>query len=70
MNKKELMSYHSHAMQRNNTENSKQIFPEKKLRGHSPSFYFHLSVSDLCIPMIDLLPILLQEIMWTIPGNI
>jgi hypothetical protein len=69
MNKKELMSYHSHAMQRNNTKNSKQIYLEKKLRGHSPNFYFHLSVSALYIPMIDL-PILLQENMWTDPGNI
>jgi hypothetical protein len=69
MNKKELMCYHSHAMQRNNTENSKQIFPEKELRGHSPNFQFHVSVSDLYIPMIDL-PILLQENMWTDPENI
>ncbi len=26
---------------------SKYIFPEKELRGHSPSFHIHLSVSDL-----------------------
>jgi hypothetical protein len=35
------------AMQRNNTENSKQIFPEKQLRGHNPNFHVHVSVSDL-----------------------
>jgi hypothetical protein len=40
------------------TKNSKQIFPEMKLRVLSPNFYFHVSVSDLYIPMIGL-PILL-----------
>jgi hypothetical protein len=33
---------------------SKQVFPEKELRGYSPNFHIHLSVSDLYIPMIDL----------------
>jgi hypothetical protein len=47
--------------QKTNTENSKQIFPEKELRGHSPNFHIHVSVSDLYIPTINL-PILLQEI--------
>jgi hypothetical protein len=47
-------------MQRTNTENSKQIFPEKELRGHSPNFHIHVSVSDLYIPTMDL-SILLQE---------
>ncbi len=51
------------------TENSKQIFPEKELRGLSPNFRICVSVSDLYIPMISL-PILLQENMWTDPGNI
>jgi hypothetical protein len=46
--------------QRHNTENSKQIFPEKELRGLSPNAYIHVSVSDLYIPAISL-PILLQE---------
>jgi hypothetical protein len=46
--------------QRHNTENSKQIFPGKELRGYSPSSYIHVSVSDLYIPLIGL-PILLQE---------
>jgi hypothetical protein len=35
------------ALQRHNTENLKQIFPEKKLRGHSPNSYIYVSVSDL-----------------------
>jgi hypothetical protein len=56
-------------LQRTNTENLKQIFPEKKLRGHSPNFHIHVSVSDLYIPMIDL-PILLQKNMWIDHGNI
>ncbi len=50
--------------QRYNTENSKQIFPEKQLRGLSPNFHIHVSVLDLYIPRIDL-PILLQENMWS-----
>jgi len=32
------------AMQRTNAENSKQIFPEKELRAHSPNFHIHMSV--------------------------
>ncbi len=54
-------------LQRTNTENSKQIFPEKELRGHSPNFHFHVSVSDLYISTIDL-PILLQEMCGSILG--
>jgi hypothetical protein len=57
------------AIQRHNTENWKQIFPEKELRGLSPNFHIHVSVSDLYIPTI-VMPILLQENMWTDPGNI
>jgi hypothetical protein len=52
---------YKYTMQRTNTENWKQILPEKELRGHSPNFLIHVSVSDLYIPTIDL-PILLQEI--------
>jgi hypothetical protein len=37
-----------------NTENTKQIFPEKELCGHSPNFHIHVSVSDLYISPIDL----------------
>ncbi len=57
------------SLQRTNTENSKQIFPEKELLDHSPNFHMHVSVSDLYIPTMDL-PILLQENMRTEPGNI
>jgi hypothetical protein len=28
------------------------VFPEKELRGHSPNFHMHVSVSDLYIPSI------------------
>ncbi len=55
-----------HALQRNNTENSKQIFPEKELRCHRTNFHIHGSVRDLYIPTIDL-PILVQENMRTDP---
>ncbi len=57
----------NHKLQRHDTENSKQIFPEKELRGLIPNFHFHMSVSDLYIPTIGR-PILLQENMWTDPG--
>ncbi len=40
------------ARQRHCLENSKQIFPEIKLRGLVPSFHIHVSVSDLYIPTI------------------
>ncbi len=56
-------------LQRLNTGNSKQIFPGKELRGYSPSSYFHVSVSDLYIPLIGL-PILLPENWWAERGNI
>jgi hypothetical protein len=36
-----------------NTENLKQIFPEKELRGHNPNFHIHVSVIDRFIT-IDL----------------
>ncbi len=39
-------------LQRHNTQNSRQIFPEKKLRYLSPNFRIHVSVSDLYIPTI------------------
>ncbi len=48
------------ALQRTNTENSKQIIPEKELRGHSPNFHIHVSVRDFYITTIDL-SILLQK---------
>jgi hypothetical protein len=55
------------ALQRTNTENSNQIFPKKDVRGHSPNFHNHVSVSNLYIPTIDL-PILLQKICGLILG--
>jgi hypothetical protein len=54
-------------LQRQNTEISKQIFPEKEYRGLSPNFHIHTSVGDLYIPTIGL-PILLGEICRSILG--
>ncbi len=50
-----------YALQRQNAENLKQIFPEKEYRGLSPNFHIHVSVSELYIPMMGL-PFLLEEI--------
>jgi hypothetical protein len=50
------------------TENSKQVFTEKELRGQCPNFHIHVSVSDLYFPTINL-PILLQEICGPILGT-
>jgi hypothetical protein len=50
-----------------NTENSKQIFPEKESRGLSPNFHIHVSVSDLYIPTMDL-PFLQKKICEPIQG--
>jgi hypothetical protein len=57
------------ALQRHNTDNSKQILPEKELRGHSPNSYIYVSVGDLYIPTIGL-HIMLQENRWTDDGNL
>ncbi len=54
-------------LQRQNTEISKQIFPEREYRGLSPNFHIHVSVSDLYFPTIGL-PILLEEICRPILG--
>ncbi len=48
-------------LQRQNTEISKQIFPEKEYRSLSPKIHIHASVCDLYIPTIGL-PFLLEEI--------
>ncbi len=56
-----------HALQRQNIEISKQIFPEKEYRDLSPSFHIHASVSDFYIPTVGL-PILLMEICRPILG--
>jgi hypothetical protein len=50
-----------YALQRQNTEISKQIFPQKEYRGLSPNFHIHASVIDLYTPTMGL-PILLEEI--------
>jgi hypothetical protein len=51
-------SFAVHTLQRTNAKNLKQLFAEKELRGHSPNFNIHVSVSNLYIPTLDL-PILL-----------
>ncbi len=56
----DLPFFFNSALQRQNTEISKQIFPEKEHRGLSPNFHIHASVSNLYIPTIGL-PILLEE---------
>jgi hypothetical protein len=55
-------------LQRHNTENSKQIFPERELRGLIPNFHIHVSLRYFYIPSIGR-PILLQENMWSDSGN-
>jgi hypothetical protein len=57
----------SYTLQRENTEFSKQIFPEKEYRGLGPNFHIHASVSDLYISKIGL-HILLEEICRPILG--
>jgi len=49
------------ALQRQNAENLKQIFPEKEYRGLSPNFHIHMSVNELYIPTMGLF-VLLEEI--------
>ncbi len=55
------------ALQRQNAENSKQMFPEKEYRGFSPNFHINVSVSELYIPTMGLL-FLLEEICGPILG--
>jgi hypothetical protein len=55
---------------KNQYRKSETNIPSKRLRGHSPNFHIHVSVSNFYIfPRFDL-PILLQENIWTDPGNI
>ncbi len=56
-----------HALQRQNTEILKQIFPEKEYQSLGPNFHIHASVCDLYIPTIGP-PILLEEICRPILG--
>ncbi len=58
-----LFTHTLYTLQRINTENWKKLFPEKELRGHSPNFHIHVSVSDLYIPTIDLLILNMWEYM-------
>ncbi len=51
------------------TENSKQIFPEKELRGLSPHFNVHVSVSNLYIPTISVCLFCRRKICGPIPGK-
>jgi hypothetical protein len=51
------IAYYDSTLQRTNTENSKQRFPEKDLRGHIPNFHIHVSVRDpqeICAPFLGL----------------
>jgi hypothetical protein len=43
------IEFQKDALQRQNTEISKQIIPEKEYRRTSPNFHNHVSVSDLYI---------------------
>ncbi len=59
------------SLQRNNTENSKQIFPEKELRGYNLNFHIHVPVSDiLYIYSQDGSAYPAAGNMWIDPGNI
>jgi hypothetical protein len=42
-----------YTLQRQNTEISKQIFPEKEYRGLSPNFHIHAPVMIECDPTIS-----------------
>jgi len=55
------------ALQRQNAENLKQIFPEKEYRGLSPNFQIHVPVSELYISTMGL-PFLLEKICGPILG--
>jgi hypothetical protein len=55
------------ALQRQNAENLKQMFPEKECQGLSPNFHIHVSVSELYIPTMGLHG-LLEEICRLILG--
>jgi hypothetical protein len=58
------------SLQRTYTEIRKKYSHKRKFPGNGPNFmHIRVSVSDLYIHTISL-PILLQENMWTDPGNI
>jgi hypothetical protein len=58
------------ALQRQNTQILKQIFPEKEYRDSQPNFHILLSVSDVYIPPICLPAYSAGGNMWTNPENI
>jgi hypothetical protein len=57
-------------LQRHNTENSKQMFPEKELRGRSPNFHVHVSVSDLSTLFPKSICLFCCRKICGLPGNI
>ncbi len=71
INNRHMNSYYAlnmcSALQRQNAENLKQIFPEKEYRGLSPNFHIRVSVSELYIPTMGQ-PVLLEEICRLILG--
>jgi hypothetical protein len=59
-----------YTLQRHNTPPKFETnIPSKGIATPQSNFHIHVSVSDLYIPRIGL-PILLQENMWTYPGNV
>jgi hypothetical protein len=58
------LPYVINSLQRHDTENSKQIFPEKELRGLSPNFHIPVSVSDLYIATIYSAPVKYVDRSW------
>jgi hypothetical protein len=56
------------ALQRQNTDISKQIFPEKEYRGPSPNFHIHTTVTELYITTMGL-PVLLEKMCRLILGK-
>ncbi len=63
-----------HPVQRTNTVNSKQTFPEKELSGNIPNFHIHASVRDLYIFVLYIYFLnrsaySVARNMWTDPGN-
>jgi hypothetical protein len=58
------------ALQRQNTEISKHIFPEKEYRGLGPNFHIHVSVIDIYIYSHDRSAYSAGGNMWTAPGTI
>jgi hypothetical protein len=45
---------YAYALQRTNTKNWKQIFPEKELRGHSPFHILPILLQEICAPILGI----------------